>query len=1147
MKRYILPFIFGVMLLSQYFTASTSEAACASVTIEILQQVTIERLAFDAKLVMNNGVPDQALTNIRLDIIIKDGSGNVKTDLFFIRPPALTGFQGALDGTGSVAAGTKGEGHWLIIPSPGAGFIEENGSLKQAGVDYWVGATLSYTVNGQQETVPVIPAKITVKPMPQLVLDYFMPSNVFGDNPFTPQAEAPIPYSLALRVLNDGYGPANNLRIDSAQAVIKRNQSELLIAFKLLGASVNDSVVLPSLTVNFGDLPSKRVSTANWRMISTLSGRFVDFKTSFTHSSELGGDLTSLIKSTNPHFLTHMVKVNLPGRDSRLDFLADVNTAYGYIFESEIPNGSSRLEDARSQVTVVSPLALPSRPTPQAPSVAVALPTGASGWIYTKLADPSQGLLKLIEVTRADGVKLDPNNFWVDEGLDGNYRKIWTLQFVDYRADAATPGAYTLKFTTPDADTVPPSTSLVFAGPVKGSDPFYITPQTQMILSPADNDGGSGVDAMYKKVSGVDSVFVPAFPFTIDNPGSHTVEYYSTDRAGNVEATKTASVVVVGSAPSITAFIGTPTSFSPQAPRGVKATRSIEFSVTATSTAATLPTEIAIAPGTTFQADKVIRTLKGDATPATALKLTWDGKDASGKPVQSGSYVARVKVLDGLDNPADNTAPNHTDTRDATLTAVEWFAAGPIDPHPEADQLHPRVSGSKVVWQDMRNGKWDIYLKDLTGGASTLIPGTSADREFPAIDGNTIVWQDLRSGNWEIYGYDLAAVQEIPIAAGTGDKEHPAISGTWVVWQDKRSGNWDIYAKNLSSSETIQITNHERDQLHPAIAGNVVVWEDYRNGLGEIYSYDLSTRTETRITFDQTNQTQPSASGSTLVWTDERNGQKDIYSYEPAQGALRITYGTGDHNQASILGNLLVYTDYESGVDDPNLSFRLLSSDAGDRLVIDPARQEEPAIGDKVVLWQDNRGGKYQIYEASIETEEVPIEVTLRQGHNLVAVGGWLATQYPTASSLLAAKGEELGIERMAIQDPTHNTFTEATAATGDFSISKGTALVLYAQKPGVLKLAESGETASFTLLPGTNQIGILTVPSGYGAYDLMKSVGLDNIQSVRRFDNTTGSWQTAAVRTTASGNSLLGMNFTIKPGDGLVITMKTRVDGWQP
>ncbi len=97
-----------------------SSSTCARVSIEILQELTIERVAFDARLVIHNNLPDKNLDNIRVDVIIQDEAGNIKNDLFFMRTSTLDNIAG-VDGTGSVASNSDAEVHWLIIPSPGAG------------------------------------------------------------------------------------------------------------------------------------------------------------------------------------------------------------------------------------------------------------------------------------------------------------------------------------------------------------------------------------------------------------------------------------------------------------------------------------------------------------------------------------------------------------------------------------------------------------------------------------------------------------------------------------------------------------------------------------------------------------------------------------------------------------------------------------------------------------------------------------------------------------------------------------------------------------------------------------------------------------------------------------------------------------------
>jgi hypothetical protein len=421
-KRYRIHLIVLALVLSCVAAprASFAIGACSEVKLEILQELTLERIAFDAKMVITNNVPDQDLTDVRVEVIIKDNEGNVKDSTFFTRVSSMQNIA-AVDGTGRVQASTAAEIHWLIIPSPGAGGSVSTGQI------YWVGATLTYTVAGTQETVTVNPDRIVVKPEPQLVLDYFTPYDVLGDNPFTHQVEAPVPYPLAVRVLNAGYGAAVNLKIDSAQPKIVENKQGLLIDFKLLGSAVNDSAVSPSLTVPIGTLDSMKIATAYWEMISTLSGRIIDFKATFSHASELGGELTSLIKEVKTNYLLHQVKVNLPGRDSRLDFLAystdlshNPDRLPQVIFESEIPGNTGKVEDAQSPVSVVPVVTAPGRPTPSSPEVLMSIQTGTSGWVYARHADPAQGLLSLLNVVRGDGVRLDPHNFWIQEGLDEN-------------------------------------------------------------------------------------------------------------------------------------------------------------------------------------------------------------------------------------------------------------------------------------------------------------------------------------------------------------------------------------------------------------------------------------------------------------------------------------------------------------------------------------------------------------------------------------------------------------------------------------------------------------------------------------------------------------------------------------------------------
>lgn len=1120
---------------------SFAETVCSKVKLEIVQGLTLERVAFDAKLVITNNMTDKALTEIDVDIIIKDADGNDHGPLFFIAQPTYRNITD-VNGNGTVNAGQQAEVHWLIIPSPGAGGENIDGT------PYWVGATLKYSIQGNQEVVSVIPDRIIVKPEAQLVLDYFTPYKVVGDNPFTREVEPSIPFPLAVRVLNDGYGLAHSLKIESAQPKITENDQGLLVDFRLLGTSVNDSAVSPSLTVDMGDLNSKEIATAYWEMISTLSGKFVEFDVSFSHAAELGGELTSLIRETNAYYFVHMAKANLLGRDNRLDILADTDRdderLPDTLFESEIPGNTMLAEDSRSPVAVANITSVSGRPTVENPNVEITLDATESGWTYAKTDDPAAGMLNLIDVIRGDGVPVDSNNFWVGESFDDTsgdtFTRTFILHILDYRADPSVPGKYTLVYEQPEEDITPPSTRLEFSGPSIQTEPVYVTPGTTVIFTARDNEGGSGVQQMLKKIVGTDSAFSQAYPLNLESIGNVELEYYSVDRDGNQEAVKTTNLYVDAAAPDIIAFEASPTAFSPHAPNGIAAQRKTDFTIQVSDEVDSLSGTIRISKGEAFSEAEVVRTFSFALTSDVETSISWNGKDKDDIFVPTGKYTARLTVSDGLD---DGTS-SHTSFSDTSISVEEWFVGVHLAPSLSGEQLHPDISGTTVVWQDRRNGNWDIYVKDIdSGGSAVPLVADTSDQTEPSIDGSMVVWQDRRSGGWDIYGYDLDGNKEFPITTDSGNQQDPIISGQWVAWQDDSAGNWDVCVYNLSTGEHRRVTSHERDQMNPTLSGNTLVWEDYRHGLGEIYTYDLDTGIEQRHTFNIYTQTFPAISESVIAWTDRRSGQRDIYFSKDSTGEARLTYGSGDHSQADVLNEIIVYTDYENGLDDPNLAFFDTRSGVGARLTSEPSMQEQPALASGKIVWQDDRSGVFQIYWADFDVNTLPVEVVIRPGFNLIASGVGLTSIYQNASDLIAA---DFGIDKIITYNSLNGLFLE-TGASMDIALSKGMGIGIYATREETIVVAESGETLDYTLLPGENYIGILSVSPGYGAFDLMDSMGLDNVQSVRKFNGKTGSWETAAVRDSSGVQEIVGIDFSIYSGEGLIVTMKKRVDGWKP
>lgn len=217
------------------------DALCASVKLELSQQLTLERQAFNAKLVIHNGVAGINLTDVNVTMHFTTGSGdpvsyssnpNATTNLFFVAAPSLQNISSLPGGT--VFGGTSAEINWLIVPTVGAA-----STTNANGTIYYIGATLSYKIGDTETVMEIQPDYIYVKPMPKLALDYFLPGDVYGDDAFTTNAvELPTPFAFGLRVRNEGFGTVSKLKLVSSQPKIVANEQGLVVGMKLISSSV---------------------------------------------------------------------------------------------------------------------------------------------------------------------------------------------------------------------------------------------------------------------------------------------------------------------------------------------------------------------------------------------------------------------------------------------------------------------------------------------------------------------------------------------------------------------------------------------------------------------------------------------------------------------------------------------------------------------------------------------------------------------------------------------------------------------------------------------------------------------------------------------------------------------------------------------
>jgi M6 family metalloprotease-like protein len=219
-----------------------------------------------------------------------------------------------------------------------------------------------------------------------------------------------------------------------------------------------------------------------------------------------------------------------------------------------------------------------------------------------------------------------------------------------------------------------------------------------------------------------------------------------------------------------------------------------------------------------------------------------------------------------------------------------------------------------VVWHDFRDNQWEVYYRrsadnGLTWGSTTRLSklGNASDQAKVATYASNVyvVWEDWRNGNWDIYtrkstNNGTSWGSEIRLTTNTLNQMFPSVAAygydVHVAWTDFRNaGNMEIYYrrstdKGVTYKTEVRLTNAAGISEQPslAVAGRTVylVWTDNRTGTYEVWFKDSPDRgvhwTADRILSAQPNKSYwPSVSVAGdnvyVAWTDERNGNQEIY------------------------------------------------------------------------------------------------------------------------------------------------------------------------------------------------------------------------------------------------------------------------------
>jgi len=412
--------------LDSMVAAPKKKSVCAGVSLRFTQEVAMTREAFEGVLTVNNPHDSNALRDLSLLFTVSDTLGHDCTDKFDIQVIDRHN----VDTNGSIAPGTAGTITVRFVPLMSA--------APTAPVPYLFGGAIDYTdpFTSAEMSDELKPVLLTVQPCPHLLFDYFVPHTIIADDPLTtPVIEPAVAATIGLRILNDGMGAANGVRISSLSPQIVENSQGLVVDFAMTGTLKDGQATSQPLSdIALGDMASDETHTMEYMLKSSLLGTIRVNDVNVIHNSSVDDRDMSLV-TARAHRLVKPILEYRAGADSIHDFLTHGNSSNR---PDSIYFSSGRATTVASADTALFDHYVVTTDTTVMPDgsiqvaqtvdtlVRLTLMPDTTGWQYARTDDPGRGKYEIVSCIRDDSVNIPLENIWlsfvdIEAGLDPNY------------------------------------------------------------------------------------------------------------------------------------------------------------------------------------------------------------------------------------------------------------------------------------------------------------------------------------------------------------------------------------------------------------------------------------------------------------------------------------------------------------------------------------------------------------------------------------------------------------------------------------------------------------------------------------------------------------------------------------------------------